>query len=145
MSMFTSMNVSGSALTLQRLRMDVASSNIANADTTRAQVVNGEWQPYQRKMVVQEPHSFSNYLKQEESRLNQGVIAKGIVADQTPSTLVYDPVHPDANENGYVAKPNVEIAREMVDITSATRSYEANVSALQASKNMLLKSLEIGR
>ncbi|PAE14626.1 flagellar basal body rod protein FlgC, partial [Virgibacillus sp. 7505] len=75
----------------------------------------------------------------------QGVVAKQIVRDPTPATLVYDPTHPDANEDGYVAKPNVEIAREMVDITSATRSYEANVTALQASKGMVMKALEIGR
>lgn len=143
--MFDSMNVSSSALTLQRLRMDVSSSNIANADTTRGQLVNGEWQPYQRKMVVQQPQSFSNHLQQAKAQLNEGVVASAIVNDGTPPSLIYDPVHPDANELGYVAKPNVDIAREMVDMTSATRSYEANVTALQASKGMLMKSLEIGR
>ncbi|GAF23354.1 MULTISPECIES: flagellar basal body rod protein FlgC [Shouchella] len=143
--MFDSMNVSSSALTMQRLRMDVASSNIANADTTRAELVNGEWQPYQRKMVVQQSQSFSSHLNRAKEQLNEGVVATGIVNDQTPSSLIYDPTHPDANDLGYVAKPNVDIAREMVDMTSATRSYEANVTALQASKNMLMKSLEIGR
>ncbi|WP_054706782.1 flagellar basal body rod protein FlgC [Bacillus sp. JCM 19041] len=145
MTMFSSMGVSGSALTLQRLRMDVAASNIANAETTRAELVEGQWQPYQRKMVVQEAMPFSTYLNKAETQLNQGVMAKGIVNDETPPALVYDPLHPDSNEDGYVAKPNVEIAREMIDITSATRSYEANVSALQASKGMLMKALEIGR
>ncbi|MDO7282357.1 flagellar basal body rod protein FlgC [Shouchella clausii] len=148
MTMFSSMNVSGSGLTLQRLRMDVAASNIANADTTRAERVNGEWQPYQRRMVVQGPTSmgrFSSDLQKATAELDQGVVAKQIVRDPTPATLVYDPAHPDANEGGYVSKPNVEIAREMVDITSATRSYEANVTALQASKGMVMKALEIGR
>lgn len=79
MTMFSSMGVSGSALTLQRLRMDVAASNIANAETTRAELVEGQWQPYQRKMVVQEAMPFSTYLNKAETQLNQGVMLKELL------------------------------------------------------------------
>ncbi len=117
MSVFQSLNISASALTAQRLRMDVISSNIANADTTRARFVNGEWEPYRRK----------------------------IADDPAPFKLVYDPDHPDAGADGYVRLPNVEPLKEMVDLIGATRSYEANVTALNASKGMLMKALEIGK
>lgn len=151
MSMFRSMNITASALTAQRLRMDVVSSNMANADTTRAKLVNGEWQPYRRKSVVMEPkeNEFSSYLNVAMGNENQGVgngvkVTK-IEEDDSPFQLVYDPTHPDANEEGYVQMPNVDPLREMVDLMSATRSYEANVTVLNASKNMLMKALEIGK
>lgn len=141
---------SASALTAQRLRMDVIASNIANAETTRGRYVNGRWVPYARKMVVLEPvqKSFSNLLHSKLSVgkvRTAGVKVARIVEDSTPPRLVYNPTHPDADENGYVRLPNVDILKEMVDMLSATRSYEANVTALNASKAMFTKALEIGR
>jgi flagellar basal-body rod protein FlgC len=152
MTIFHGLNTSASALTTQRFRMDVVSSNMANAETTRAKMVDGEWQPYRRKMVVTQPNEkqpFSKMLNQSMSRQNDslgnGVKVSGIINDQTPFKQVYDPEHPDSNEQGYVQLPNVDPLREMVDLMSATRSYEANVTTLNASKNMLLKALEIGK
>ncbi|XWN52645.1 flagellar basal body rod protein FlgC [Anoxybacillus flavithermus] len=145
--MFQSFNVSASALTAQRLRMDVISANTANVDTTRAKMVDGKWQPYRRKMVVMQPNeSFSSFLnKAMNERSAGGVKVTKIVEDQTPFKLVYDPSHPDADENGYVQLPNVDPLKEMVDLMSATRSYEANVTVLNATKGMLMKALEIGK
>lgn len=151
MSIFNSLNTSASALTAQRLRMDVISSNIANAETTRAKVnENGEWEPYRRKVVsfqASEPsfQSFLNTAMGKSSTPGQGVRVAAIEEDQEPFKLVYSPNHPDANQDGYVRMPNVDPLKEMVDLMSATRSYEANVTALNASKSMLLKALEIGR
>ena len=151
MSIFNAFNASASALTTQRLRMDVISSNIANANTTRATVnENGEYEPYRRKMVQIEPtdKSFRTFLhKAANSTDNQatGVKVSRIVEDEEPFKLVYNPTHPDANEAGYVQMPNVDPLKEMVDLMSATRSYEANITALNASKSMLMKALEIGK
>lgn len=152
MTIFHSMNNSASALTAQRLRMDVISSNMANAESTRGKLVNGEWQPYRRKSVVLEPKEgqFSNFLNKAMNRSNangagNGVKVTKIVEDQTPFKLVYNPEHPDANNEGYVELPNVDPLREMVDLISATRSYEANVTVLNASKSMMMKALEIGK
>jgi flagellar basal-body rod protein FlgC len=149
--MFDSLNVSASALTAQRLRMDVISSNIANASTTRGALVNGKWEPYRRKMVVMEPRekAFNQVLqgemeKQAQTKL-QGVRVTGIVADQTPFNMVYDPTHPDANAEGYVRMPNVDLSKEMVDLLASSRSYEANVTAFNTGKSMMLKALELGR
>jgi len=141
---------SASALTAQRLRMDVIASNIANAETSRGRYVNGRWEPYARKMVVLEPvrKSFSELLDSKLSRgsgRTAGVKVARIVEDSSPPRLVYNPTHPDADEDGYVRMPNVDILKEMVDMISATRSYEANVTALNASKAMFTKALEIGR
>ncbi|SHF51444.1 flagellar basal body rod protein FlgC [Ornithinibacillus halophilus] len=152
MSIFNALNTSGSALTAQRLRMDVVSSNIANAQSTRATINEaGEFEPYRRKMVSMEPKdgSFQSFLQTASNTTSQGtskgVVVSEIVDDQTPFKVVYNPTHPDANEEGYVQMPNVDPLKEMVDLMSATRSYEANVTALNASKNMLLKALEIGK
>src|SRR6478609_1137654 len=129
--------------------MDVISSNIANAETTRASVVNGEAVPYKRKMVVLEPNksSFSSILQSQmrDGGTGEGVRVSEIRDDQSPLKPVYDPTHPDANADGYVFMPNVDIAKEMVDMISASRSYEANVTALNSTKAMISKSLEIGR
>ncbi|HEY2421506.1 MAG TPA: flagellar basal body rod protein FlgC [Neobacillus sp.] len=151
--MFDSLNVSASALTAQRLRMDVVSSNIANAQTTRGTMVNGKWEPYRRKMVVMEPRekAFDQVLqgemqKQTQSQTQlQGVRVTGIVSDPTPFKAVYDPTNPDANADGYVMMPNVDLSKEMVDMLAASRSYEANVTAFNTGKSMMLKALEIGR
>lgn len=148
MKINSAFDISSSALTAQRLRMDVIASNIANADTTRARYVDGKWQPYQRKLVVMESKqpSFSNVLnsKLDEFR-GGGVKVTQIVGDRSPYKPVYDPTHPDADENGYVLMPNVDLMKEMVDMIAASRSYEANVTALNATKGMLMKALEIGR
>lgn len=151
MSLFQSLHISGSALTANRLRMDVISSNIANANTTRARLENGEWQPYRRKQVEVAPaqsQSFSSVLSAAMGKNGAvgGVKVTRIVEDQsTPFRTVYDPEHPDADENGYVQLPNVDLLKEMVDLMSVTRSYEANVTALNAAKSMFTKALEIGK
>ena len=150
MTMFHGFNTTASALTAQRLRMDVVSSNMANVDTTRGRFVDGEWQPYRRKMVVMQPNEnrFASHLSKAMGRSSHpgnGVKVSRIIEDQTPFKLVYQPDHPDANAEGYVQLPNVDPLKEMVDMMSATRSYEANVTTLNATKNMLMKALEIGR
>ncbi|GIN83706.1 flagellar basal-body rod protein FlgC [Heyndrickxia sporothermodurans] len=149
MSIFNGMGITSSALTAGRLRMDVISSNMANVDTTRGKYVNGEWQPYKRKMVVLEPKtdSFSSHFQSAIGNQNArgGVKVTKIVEDSAPAKLVYDPENPDANQDGYVSMPNVDPLREMVDLMSATRSYEANVTVFNASKSMMMKALEIGK
>lgn len=151
MSMFNSLQISSSALTAQRLRMDVASSNIANAQSTRATVnEDGTYDPYQRKTVSMQPNtgdfkSFLHKSKYGTSSSTGGIKVNGIVADQAPFKVVHDPTHPDADEDGYVQYPNVDPLKETVDMMGATRSYEANITALNASKDMLLKALEIGK
>lgn len=141
-------DISASALTAQRLRMDVITSNIANAETTRAQYVDGKFVPYRRKMVVMEPTQvpFKDLLNNQLAGPSErGVRVTKIQEDQTPFKQVYNPSHPDADGNGMVYMPNVDMVKEMTDLISASRSYEANVTALNASKAMFTKSLEIGR
>ncbi|WP_337019557.1 flagellar basal body rod protein FlgC [Oceanobacillus massiliensis] len=149
MSIFGSINASASALTAQRLRMDVVSSNIANAQSTRAVLnENGEYEPYRRKMVVMQSadNSFKSMLQNASAAPSaSGVKVSEITEDEEPFKLTYNPDHPDANEAGYVEMPNVDPLQEMVDMMSATRSYEANVTTLNASKSMLMKALEIGK
>lgn len=150
MTIFHGFNTTASALTAQRLRMDVIASNMANVDTTRGRFVNGEWEPYRRKMVEINPNQnrFSSHLSRALGRFEHpgnGVKINRIVDDQTPFKLVYQPDHPDANDEGYVRLPNVDPLKEMIDMMSATRSYEANVTTLNATKNMLMKALEIGK
>jgi flagellar basal-body rod protein FlgC len=144
--MFRAFNISASALTIQRLRMDIVAQNIANANTTRTE--NGL--PYRRKVVIvqedQYVKPFSKHLAESNSKfVGSGVKAVQVQSDLSPFKKVYNPTHPDADEEGYVSMPNVDTVREIVDMISATRSYEANVTAFNASKNMAMKSLEIGR
>ena len=146
MSIFSSINISSSALTAERTRMDVISKNLANANTTRTQ--SGD--PYRRQVVVfkeaEEKQSLKSILESKKSKdVDKGVEIVGIVEDKTPFRQVYNPGHPDADEKGYVTMSNVDTITEMVDMISATRSYEANVTALNTSKSMLLKALEIGK
>lgn len=151
MNLFQGLHISGSALTANRLRLDTIASNIANADSTRATYVDGAWQPYRRKMVELSPksnQSFDNYLQAAVGMVSgqtgeQGVRVTAIREDQSPFKRVFDPTHPDADQEGYVLKPNVDIMREMVDLISASRSYEANVTVINATKSMMLKALEI--
>ncbi|QWU14178.1 flagellar basal-body rod protein FlgC [Paenibacillus sophorae] len=148
MNFGSSFGISASALTAQRLRMDVISSNIANAETTRASVVDGKAVPYRRKLVVLESKqndSFSNILSSKMNGGSEGVSVRSIIEDSSPLKPIYNPTHPDADENGYVYMPNVDVTKEMVDMISASRSYEANVTMLNASKAMVSKALEIGK
>lgn len=151
MNISNSFSISASALTAQRLRMDVVSSNIANADVTRASVVDGKAVPYRRKMVVMSPlntGSFSETLNQamgSNQTTSRGVKVSAIKEDQSDFKPVYNPSHPDADSEGYVYMPNVDILKEMVDVIAASRSYEANVTALNASKAMITKALSIGK
>ncbi|WP_373896012.1 flagellar basal body rod protein FlgC [Virgibacillus sp. CBA3643] len=150
MSIFNAINSSTSALTAERLRMDVVSSNIANAKTTRATTnADGEYEPYRRKVVVTAPqdNSFQSFLHkaQNANTESSGVEVTNIIEDETPFKLEYSPEHPDANEAGFIELPNVDPLKEMVDLMGATRSYEANITSLNASKGMLMKALEIGK
>ena len=146
MGMFDAMEVSASGLTAERMRMDVVAQNLANAQTTRG--VDG--QPYRRKEVVlaerQGEGSFGAALAGAMTGSNPaGVEVAAIAEDQTPLKQVYDPSHPDADANGYVQMPNVDSVAEMVDLISAQRAYEANVTAMQAAKQMFAKTLELLR
>lgn len=146
MSFFSSLDISTSALTAQRLRMDVISQNMANADTTRTE--NGT--PYKRKVVLFEEigkgPSFSSYLDSAmNSDAGYGVRVTKITEDDTPGSKVYDPSHPDADIDGYVTNSNVNIVEEMVNMISASRSYEANITAINTTKSMIAKTLEIGK
>lgn len=150
MKLFSSFDISASALTAQRLRMDVIASNIANAESTRARFVDGRWMPYQRKTVVMnaspaQPSFSSVFENARQQSVGQGVRVTQIAVDPEPFKQVYNPTHPDADENGFVLMPNVDVLREQVDLISATRSYEASVTALNASKAMFAKALEIGK
>jgi flagellar basal-body rod protein FlgC len=145
MGFFSSLEISASALSAQRLRMDVISENLANVDTVETE--NGE--PYRRKYVVlgekNSGPSFATLLEGEKrSRNTGGVRVVSIGEDPAEFRLEYDPTHPNADENGFVEKPNVDFAQEMVDMIAAYRSYEANVTAFNATKDMAVKALEIG-
>lgn len=152
MSIFSGMNISATALTAQRTRMDVIAKNIANAQTTRTK--NG--QPYKRQVTVFKEvdgkDDFPSYLyggrtqKSKDKRKQKGgVEVVGIVEDNSPFKLKYEPGHPDADENGYVKMSNVEMINEMVDMISSQRSYEANVTAINTSKAILQRALEISK
>ena len=144
MDILSAMKISGSALKAERTRINIASMNIANANTTRTM----EGGPYRAKSVVFEakplPGSFKEAFSSANDKLRMVEVAE-IVEDKAPFKEVYDPSHPDADENGIVKMPNVNTVEQMVDLMSARRDYEANVAALDAIKNMALKALEISR
>ncbi|MBK3332472.1 flagellar basal body rod protein FlgC [Persephonella atlantica] len=133
---FRGLEVSVTGMAAQRIRIDVASSNLANVNSTRAE--NG--QPYRRKVPV-----FKAILDKESGIPVYQVRVSKIVADPSPYKMKYDPKHPDAGSDGYVRLPNVDPLREMVDMMSAIRTYEANLTAFNTHKDMLLKSLELIR
>jgi len=142
-NVFNGMRISSSGLTAERLRMDTIASNIANATTTRGE----DGKPYIRKIAV-----FKENLQRELDKTSgtyktsfKGVQAMGIINDDSPLRKVYDPSHPDADGEGYVTMPNVNILNEMADMIASTRAYEANVSSINAQKSMFSKALEIGR
>ncbi len=143
MSFLKSMDISASALTAQRVRMDVIAENLANINTTRT----AQGEPYRRRYVVmqqREDQTFAGMLERAKAKSNgSGVRVTEIREDESPFKLDYDPDHPDANEEGYVQMPNVDLVVEMVDMMAATRSYEANITATNAIKSMALKALEI--
>jgi flagellar basal-body rod protein FlgC len=146
MSLFGSLDVSGSGLTAERLRMDVTAENLANAQSTRG----ADGQPYRRKEVIlqQAGGSFDGALNAAMgggAPAPRGVEVTGIAEDTAPNRLVYDPGHPDANAEGYVSMPNVDPVTEMVDLIAASRAYEANVTAMQTAKTMFSKTLDILR
>lgn len=163
--LFSGLSISASALRAQRVRQNVISSNLANAETTRTK----EGGPYKRQFVIlrenkTEPEQrfvFGSERMQgftthdnhmpipapgmpiDKDHVGSGVEVASIEQDQTPAKLVYDPSHPDANAQGYVAMPNVNVVQEMTDMITATRSYEASVTAMNSTKSMLMKALEI--
>jgi flagellar basal-body rod protein FlgC len=144
MNAFSSLNISETGLSAERLRMDTISSNIANADTTRSNVTG---QPYRREDAVFQSN-LDSVLNPETGQMEtelKGVKAVGIEQDQSPFQKVYDPTNPDAGSDGYVLYPNVNILDEMADLISSTRSYEANVSAMNAEKSMFSSALTIGK
>lgn len=151
MAFLSSLDISGSALTAERLRMDIISENMANAETTRTE----QGGPYRRKMTVFQPvepaggdATFQSTLDRTMASSNGapgGVKVTGIVEDQTPFPSEYDPSSPDANAQGYVRKPNVNVIQETLDMMAATRAYSANINTLNAVKSMASKALEIGR
>lgn len=146
MAFLNSLNISASGMTAQRLRLDIASENIANIDTTRTEAGGA----YKRKMVVfqsiDEQNSFKRSLsKAIDDGAKKGVQVTEIIEDQRPSKLVYNPEHPDADISGYVEMPNVDLLKETIDSMSATRSYEANITSFNAMKLMATKALEIGK
>lgn len=149
MSMFSAFNINASGMTAQRYRMDIISENVANANTTRT----ADGTPYRRKIVTFEEKggqtSFSRILGKaaySHGYTGQGVKVSGVYEDhKTPMNMVYDPSHPDADENGYVTGPNVNIITEMTNMIDASRAYEANSTAFNATKAMAMKGLEIGK
>lgn len=145
MSFMDGMNVSSSGMTAQRLRLDIISQNIANVNTTRDE--NGN--VYRRKTVVfseKDVTPFGDILMKTAGTAGNGVKVSQISEDkESAMRKVYDPSHPDADEEGYVTYPNVNVVQEMTDMIDATRSYEANVTAFNATKNMALKGLEVGK
>ena len=146
MKVFASMAVSASALSAEKMRIDTISQNMANINTTRTP----EGGPYQRRRVV-----FSEMV--QEARLNRfvrlpsrggdgaGVQVSAVIRDEAPARMVHDPSHPDADEDGYVAMPNIDVVNEMVDLITASRAYETNVQVLNVTKSLAMKALEIGR
>ena len=142
---FSGMNISTTGMTAQRTRLDIIAENIANVNSTRDKDGN----IYKRKSVLfqeKDYPSFHETLLGTAGAVGKGVKITEIIEDEeTEGRLVYDPTHPDANEEGYVMYPNVNTVTEMTDMIDASRSYEANVTAFNASKNMQLKALEIGK
>ncbi len=145
MDFFSALQISASGLTAQRIRMNVISSNLANVQTTRT----AQGGPYKRRDIVFQaipsPSSFHEVFRNALNDWVAEVRVVDIVTDGNPPKMRYAPNHPDADASGYVAMPNINVIEEMVNMLSATRSYEANVTAIQSAKGMALKALEIGR
>lgn len=148
MSFFDTLNTSATALTAQSLRMDIISQNMANVDTTRT----ADGGAYKRKTVIfkeigDNKNNFQNIFNKtlNKNQMLAGVKVEKIVEDDTEGPKEYNPTHPDADENGYVTKPNVNVVEEMVNMISANRAYEANITSVNLTKSMISKTLEIGK
>lgn len=153
MASFSSINIVGSGLTAQQLRLDVISENITNMNTTRTEAGGA----YRRKMVVFEAEAGRDTFRAAMARARMGMVSNAgadtaggvrvteIVEDPSDLKMVYDPTHPDADENGYVAMPNVDLVKEMADAMAATQAYSANVTAFNTLKSVIAKGLEIGK
>ncbi len=145
MDLYDALHTSSTGLAAQRLRMNLISANLANVNTTRTP----EGGPYRRKEVVFEARSraksFQDVLQSRQNRRPADVQATRIIEDQRSPIVKFAPHHPDADEKGYVALPHINVMEEMVNMISATRSYEANITAVRAAKDMALKALEIGK
>ena len=147
MGVLSVLRIAGSALTAQRLRMDVTAGNIANAEATSTP----QGGPYKREQVVFSPTPASAVVDSSQSSRSGatpqvgGVQVQSIVQDSSPGRLVYDPEHPDARPDGYVEFPNVDLVTEMTDMLSASRAYEANVTVINVAKSMAQRALDIGR
>lgn len=147
MDFFDSLHISSTGLSAQRLRMNLISANLANINTTRTT----DGGPYRRKdpvfaaRVPAQKASFREMLANRRNEQLKEVAVVEIVEDSRPPIKRYDPTHPDADLNGYVAMPNINLMEEMVNMISATRSYEASVTAIKSAKDMALQALEIGR
>lgn len=156
MAFLSSINIVGSGLTAQQLRLDVVSENVTNSQTTRTE---GDRGTYRRKMVVFQAVSDRDTFRKAMARATNGTVANTIVNptaggvrvaqivedEQSPLKLVYDPTHPDANEDGYVEMPNVDMVLEITDAMAASRAYAANVTAFNTMKSVISSALEIGK
>ncbi len=139
-------SINGSAMSAQMLRMEIIGANVANVNTTRTP----EGGPYRRRDVVfesqpQGSEGFAGVLGRASETVGVGVRVSRVIEDSSPFLLRFDPQHPDAGQDGYVRYPNVNIVAEMVNLVEASRSYDANISVIQATKNMIAKTFEIGR
>ena len=145
MSVFGAMDVSATGMTAQQLRMDTISENIANVNTTRG----ADGRPYRRKTVVFNEKSYPTFSESlsmaNKHNIGKGVKVTRIVEDPSEGRLVYDPAHPDANEDGYVTLPNVNTVTEMTNMIDATRAFEANVTVMNSTKGMAMNALDIGQ
>lgn len=143
MDIFATMKISASALKAQRIRMNAISSNLANIETTRTP----DGGPYRKREVVFQSttEGFANTLDNQMRDAAQGVKVSNVQASTRPPRMVYDPSHPDANEQGEVAMPNISLVEETADMMSASRAYEANVTVVKSAKRMALKALSIGQ
>lgn len=135
------LETSASGLYAQRKRMDIIAGNLANLETTRTD----EGGPYRRKMVVMRPKSMAGSFKNIFDRQIEGVQIEQIVEDKSPFKKVFNPSHPDADKDGYLLKPNIELIVETTNMLMARRAFEANIAAIKVARQMIIKALEIGR
>ena len=152
MAFLSSMNISASGLTAQQLRLDIVAENVTNSTTTRVEGGEGS---YRRKMVVFEAKSGRDDFRQAMARAASGMVPNGqaaggvrvteIVEDESPMKIVYDPTHPDADEDGYLELPNVDMVKEMADAMAATRAFASDVTAFNTLKSVISSGLEVGR
>lgn len=145
MDFMTALDIGASALSAERTHINIISMNLANAKTTRT----AEGGPYQRKSVflaaTEVDSPFARSMQTELGRELRGVRVEGIAIDKRPFKLVYEPGHPDANDEGYVAYPDINVVEEMANLMTAQRGYEANVTSIDTVKSMYTKALELGR